>query len=129
LSSTSAKITIKPLIESIQPLTPVKVPVVVPPLKIAKSAYKVEEQSQFVLFMTQAEHQVIVKMAILPFLMGNIKKDNGVDQCANIETFKISMISRRMHNMVNEMIGSSFPREGAKFHELESFIGMLHAKP
>jgi len=82
-----------------------------------------------VLFFTQSEHHDIVKYAIMPYLMGNIKKDNGIDQCANIETFKVSMISRRMHNMVNEMIGSSFPREGAKYHELDSFIGMLRAKP
>jgi hypothetical protein len=79
--------------------------------------------------MTQPEHSVIVKYAILPYLMGFIHKDNGIDRCANIETFKVSMLSRRVHNMVNEMIGSSFPREGAKYHELESFMGMLHSKP
>jgi hypothetical protein len=104
-------------------------PPVIPPLVITKSVYKLDEQSQFVLFMTQPQHRAIVKYAILPYLMGFIHKDNGIDRCANIETFKVSMISRRMHNLVNEMIGSSFPKEGAKYHEIESFMAMLHAKP
>jgi len=84
--------------------------------------------------MTQPQHRAIVKYGILPYLMGFIRKDNGKSpipgaQLPNVETFKVSMISRRMHNMVNEMIGISFAREGAKYHQLENFVGVLYTKP
>ena len=44
-------------------------------------------------FFTCPENHNIVKYGIMPYLMSNILKDNGIDRFCNINTFRLSMVS------------------------------------